>query len=268
MTRKELFEFEDFNWFPAGIRTGMTNLILVFHKMMGTTEVLSALITKLRDKISFDTIVDLGSGSGGPMPEVINALNEKHLDKPIQLILTDLHPNSKLIDKINKDENPYVSYRKKPLDALNFQESPEGLKTMIASFHHMSPIKAKQILKSAAENAQPFLLFELAKNNVPFLVWVLLLPLSLSLLIVMSLIMTPFSKNLTATQLFFTYIIPIIPIAYAWDGQASLMRTYTFEDIESMFSDIKLPNFKWEIQEPEKSNGKKLGYYVFGYPVK
>ena len=263
MKRKELFEFEDFSWFPSYIRVGMTNLILVFHKMMGTTSVISNLIIDLRKKVhfNFNTIVDLGSGSGGPMPGVINYINEKEKDAKLNLLLTDLHPNPELVKKINTDNNEFVNYHKKSINATNLLEAPKGLKTMIASFHHMSPEIAKNILQSASKNKHSILIYELAKNNVPFIAWVLLLPISLSILIIMSLIMTPFSKNLTLTQLLFTYLIPIIPLAYAWDGQASLMRTYTFEDIELLLSDIETPNYNWEINDAFKENGKKLGYY-------
>ncbi len=267
MKRKELFEFEDFNWFPESIRAGMTNLILVLHKMMGTTEVLSNLIVKLRNKLEFNTIVDLGSGSGGPMPSVVNTINENSAESPLKLILSDLHPNTNLVEKINNNKIDTIRYHTFPLNAVDLKDAPKGLKTMIASFHHMSPANAKQILKSAAENKQPILIYEIAKNNIPFIVWLLLLPISLVVLMLMSLFMTPFPKNLTLTQVFFTYIIPIIPIAYAWDGQASLMRTYTFDDVKSLILDMKTNDYQWEISDALKDNGKKLGYYISGYPT-
>ena len=268
MIRKELFEFEDFSWFPTSFRVGMTNLILVLHKMMGTTEVLSNLIIDLRKKVHFNTIVDLGSGSGGPMLGVIKKINEDETDAQLNLILTDLHPNSKLVEKINTDDNEFVNYHKNPINATSLSEAPKGLKTMIASFHHMNPAIAKNILKSALKTNEPILIYEIAKNNVPFIAWLLLLPISLSILFIMSWIMTPFSKNLTFTQLLFTYLIPIIPLAYAWDGQASIMRTYTFEDIEFLLSDLKTSNYSWEVNDAFKENGKKLGYYIKGYPIK
>ncbi|TBN06330.1 hypothetical protein EYD45_00130 [Hyunsoonleella flava] len=266
MKRKELFEFEDFNWFPSTIRTGMTNLILVLHKMMGTTEVLSKLIIDLRQKAHFDTVVDLGSGSGGPMPDVVKHVNTITPNDKLRLILTDLHPNSKLVKTINSNSNTSIRYHETPVNATNLAKAPKGLKTMIASFHHMNPIVAKNILQSASENKVPILIFEIAKNNIPFLVWILLLPISLSILIVMSLLMTLFVKQLSLSQIIFTYIIPIIPIAYAWDGQASLMRTYTFEDIETLIEELESHYYDWEISDAKKENGKKLGYYVMGYP--
>ena len=50
--------------------------------------------------------------------------------------------------------------------------------------------------------------------------------------------MTPLVKPLTWRQIVFTYLIPIIPICYAWDGQASLPRMYTMDDVEVLLPGI------------------------------
>ena len=227
MKRLELFEFEDFNWLPSVIRSGITNLLIVFHRLMGSSEVIANLIGELRSKHNFNQIVDLGSGSGGAMFDVIKKVNEGEKDQPLELLLSDYYPNADVVGKINKQQIPHVKYHESSMDATNIGEAPEGLKTMIASFHHMAPEKAKQILLSAQENKQPILIYEVAKNNIPTLLWWIFLPISLVILIVMSLVMTLFVRPLSLSQLLFTYIIPIIPIIYAWDGQASLMQMPT-----------------------------------------
>ena len=130
---------------------------------------------------------------------------------------------------------------------------------MIGSFHHMKPTTAKKILQSAQNNRQPILIYEVAKNNIPIFLWWLLLPISLTILILMSLIMTPFVRPLSLTQILFTYLIPIIPLVYAWDGQASLMRTYTFEDIESLLNGEKKDDYQWTIRDAKRENGRILG---------
>ena len=268
MKRIELFEFEDFPWFPKVIRTSMTNLIVIFHKMMGTSEVLSNLILDLKKKHNFSQITDLGSGSGGPMIDVIQQINETTQNEKVKLVLTDLHPNPELVKKINSQKLENVKYHEQSVNATNIDKAPAGLKTMIASFHHMNPTVAKKILHSAQENREPILIFELAKNNIPTLVWWIFLPLSLLILILMSLVMTLFVRPLSFKQILFTYLIPIIPIAYAWDGQASLMRTYTFDDVENLIGKNEKEDYHWEIDDAKKPNGKKLGYYIMGYPKK
>lgn len=265
MKRIQLFEFEDFNWLPKPIRTGMTNLLVVLHKLFGTHDVLTNLITTVKKKYEFSQIIDLGSGSGGVMPDVIKSLNKEQTADNLNLILTDLHPNPNLVKHIN-NENEHISYLESSVNAANLNSLPEGLKTMIASFHHMPPEIAKRILKSAQDNKQPLLIYELAENKIPILLWWILLPLSLAILFIMSLFMTLFVKPLTWKQLLFTYPIPIIPTCYAWDGQATLLRTYTFKDIEYLVQDFKDDSYTWEISQAKKANGKPLGYYVLGLP--
>ncbi len=266
MKRLTLFEFEDFDWLPNVVRTGITNLIVVFHKMMGTSDVIANLILELKQHHNFSQIVDLGSGSGGPMLEVIEKVNAQSNAEMNKLILSDLHPNPTLVDKISDLNLPNVSYHRDSVDATNIAKAPDGLKTMIASFHHMNPDTARKILHSAQDNKEAILIYELAKNNIPVIVWCLLLPLSLLILVVMSLVMTLFVRPVSLSQLLFTYLIPIIPLIYAWDGQASLMRTYTFEDVEELIGDMDSPDYKWTVADATKANGKKLGYYIMGYP--
>lgn len=241
-------------------------MIVVFHKMTDTPEVLAGLLVDVRKRYSFTQIVDLGAGSGGAMPEVIRRLNALDAASPVNLLLTDLHPNPATVNRINAHSPAHIRYRKEPLDATELKQAPDGVKTMINSFHHMPPRKAKSILASAQDHGEPLLIYEMAENNIPTLLWWLLLPLSLLILIVMVLFMTPFVRPLTWRQLLFTYLIPVVPISYAWDGQASLMRTYTFRDIESLLDGIKKDDYTWEMAPAKKANGKKLGYYVLGLP--
>lgn len=266
MKRIELFEFEDFEWLPSVIRTGITNLIVVFHKLMGTAEVVSELIINVREKYNFSQIVDLGSGSGGTMPESLKRVNEKIEGQAINLMLTDLHPNEKFIAEIDNQKLANIEYNPNPINATDINKAPAGLKTMIASFHHMRPDTAKKILLSAENNREPILIYEVAKNTIPVLLWWLLLPISLLILFLMSLVMTLFVRPLTFSQILFTYFIPIIPLVYAWDGQASLMRTYTYRDIEELIGHQEEKSYKWIIGNAKKSNGKELGYYIMGYP--
>lgn len=267
MKRVQLFEFEDFTWFPDWIRSSMTRLLIVMHKLMGTKEVLVDILSKTREKHSFDQIVDLGSGSGGIMPEVVDHLNNQKNEHPVHLLLSDLHPNQKAIHHFNSAKGSTIAYNETPVDATSLANAPAGLKTMINSFHHMPPQKAKMILASAQENKQPILIYEMAENKMPLLLWWLLLPLSLIIVFIMAWVLTPFSRPLTIKQLIFTYLIPIIPIFYAWDGQASLPRMYTFKDIESLLKPIRNEDYIWEIRQGKKSNGKPLGYYILGLPA-
>lgn len=264
MKRVQLFEFEDFGWLPDWIRSSMTNVLVVLHKFLGTKEVLSNLILKTRESYPFNQIVDMGSGSGGIMPEAIASINDQ-TDNPIDLVLTDIHPDKSKVDYINNQKLPHVQYSSESVDATNLKSAPNGLKTMLNSFHHMPKESAKKILHTAQDNGEAILIYEIGENKIPLVLWWLLLPISLVIVFLMALFQTPFSKPITFKQIVFTYLIPIIPLLYAWDGQASIVRMYTFDDVRSMLPKASA-QYTWTMEQAKKPNGKKVGYYILGLP--
>ncbi|MEX0291304.1 MAG: hypothetical protein AB3N14_19530 [Flavobacteriaceae bacterium] len=265
MKRIQLFEFEDFSWFPAWLRNCMTRLIVLLQRMMGTSQVLANLISKVLKEKQLLTIVDLGSGSGGVMPDVLELLRQDPELKDVKLTMTDLYPNEKIIKEITEKQDLNMSYYPTSVDATNIATAPAGLKTMVNSFHHMPPERARKILESAQQNHQPLLIYELGDNKMPLLVWWLLLPISLVILMIMVLFMTPFVRPLTWQQLVFTYLIPIIPICYAWDGQASLPRIYSLKDIDLLLEGLNSDKYTWTKGHALKKT-KKQGIYVLGIP--
>jgi len=267
MKRIQLFEFEDLIWFPSWLRTCMTNLIMVLHKIMGISDVLADLIKDILEKQKLSKIVDLGSGSGGAMPEVLKKINETKGFEDVKLLMTDLYPNKEIVKKYNTDTNLRCSYHETPVDATNIATAPDGLKTMMNSFHHMPPEVARKILKSAYIDRQPLLIYEMAENKFPLLIWWLMLPLGLLIVMIMALLMTPFVRPMTFKQLIFTYLIPIIPICYAWDGQASMPRIYAMKDYDILLEGLHSEDFRWEKGYARKKNGKKTGTYLVGYPI-
>lgn len=260
MKRIHLFEFEDFNWFPKWIRTCLTQLIVVMHNILNTHEELSELLAKQIKETDSTQIVDLCSGSGGPMPKVIQILNEKHDLKDLQLTLTDLYPDTGTAEKMNADQDSNIRYNTEPVDATNIDSSKPGLRTMVGSFHHMNVDSAKKILASAVTSRQPICVFEISDNSFPaFISWI-----ALPINFIMCLFITPFVKPLTWQQLVFTYLIPIIPIFFAWDGAVSNLRTYTLSDLDNLLKDVPSENYKWE-KGIIKGKSKKL--YLLGTPV-
>ena len=200
------------------------------------------------------------------MPAALQYLNAQQNGPPIELLLTDLHPDPGVVHSFNAGADERVHYHAQPVDATEFDSMPAGLKTMVNSFHHMPPEVARKILFSAQANRQPLLIYEMAENKIPNWLWWLLLPLSLLILVIMTLFMTPFVRPLTAHQLLFTYLIPVIPLVYAWDGQASLVRLYGFKDMRQLLPDADTDAYHWEMGHGTTPTGKKLGYYLLGLP--
>lgn len=259
MKRIHLFEFEDQRWFPDWIRRCMTRLILVVHRIIGSEDDLADLLGKTLRATGHQRIIDLCSGSGGPMPGLVQRLRQEDGLKDVTATLTDLYPNRQAAEDLNGASGP-VKYRMTSTNATQLGAEEPGLRTMICSFHHMPPEVAKGILASAQQSKQPFCLFEISDNSTPKALWWVAIPIN----ILTCLLITPFVRPLTWQQLVFTYLIPIIPVFFAWDGAASNPRTYTLADLDVLLSDLPQDGYTWK-KGIIKNRGKKL--YLIGEPL-
>ena len=157
------------------------------------------------------------------MLEAFKILKKKYGLEDLTLKMTDLYPNQQFANDINTSSDRDLSYATESLDATNIPHSELGLRTMICSFHHMRPKIAKQILSNAQEAKQPILIYEISDNSQPILLTLISMPITFILCLFITLKVRP----MTWQQIVFTYLIPIIPICFAWDGAVSNARTYT-----------------------------------------
>jgi len=261
MKRIHLFEFEDFGWFPAWIRTAVTRLIVVMHKLVGSDQDLTDLIHRALEHSQAPTIIDFCSGSGGPMIAMFTRLQERYPVEGLTLHLTDLYPDRHLTNTINaQSASSRIAYVPYPVDAANVNLDEPGVRTLIGSMHHMKPQLARKILADAQQSRQPLCIYELSDNSFPICLWWVAIPLNF----IMALLITPLVKPLTWRQLVFTYGIPIIPFFFAWDGAVSNARTYTLEDLDLLLSDLPSAGYRWE---KGRLKGKTKKLYLLGLPI-
>ncbi|WP_437730155.1 hypothetical protein [Sorangium sp. So ce1335] len=261
MKRIHLFELEDLAWFPGWLRTCMTRLIVTMHRALGSSDELAELIARALEASGAPRIVDMCSGSGGPMLDVLRILNKKPGLEHVTLTLTDLYPDEEVARRINGQEGSNVSYRLSPLDATQADGEAAGLRTMVGSFHHMKPDAARKILESAQRSRQPICIFEISDNSFPRFLWWTALPASF----VMCLLITPLARPMTARQLVFTYLVPIIPLCFAWDGAVSNARTYTLSDLDELLQGLDDEGYRWE-KGVIRGRARKL--YLLGLPTR
>ena len=260
MKRIHLFEFEDFNWFPHWIRLRMTRLINVMHKLVGTSQEITEPIARVLKETGATEIVDLCSGSGGPMPEVLEMIRKKPGLENTHLTLTDLYPDVESAKKFNNSSDK-IKYLTKPVDATQVGAEVPGLRTMVSSFHHMNPTAARKILESAQQSRQPIALFEISDNAFPVFIWWIAFPINIISCFFVTLLVRPMSWQ----QVVFTYLIPIIPLFFAWDGAVSNARTYTLTDMDLLLKGLETKDYTWE-KGTIKGKTKKL--YLLGMPAK
>lgn len=259
MKRIHLFEFEDLQWFPAWLRRCLTRLIIVMHKLLNSEQELAQLLAGILKSSDEKQIIDLCSGSGGPMVEVSHLLKEKY-EMEIKLILSDLYPDMASAQEINALQN-HILYWSKPLDAQKADSQLHGLRTMVGSFHHMAPREARKILEAVVKSKQPICIFEISDNSYPKWLWWTAIPINF----LTCLFITPLVRPLGWQQLVFTYLIPVIPLCFAWDGAVSNARTYTLNDLDQLLEGLQTNDYQWE-KGVLKGKARKL--YLIGKPQK
>ena len=261
MKRVQLFEFEDLSWFPNILRSGMTRVLEAMHRVTKLHQVLADECLSILDKTGETKILDYCSGSGGAMPGVLKEIHKKNAT--ITLELSDKYPNQESVNRYATYDT--ISYHSESIDASKIGQKRLGIKTIVNAFHHMPPNSARSILKAAQEQGDTILIYEMAENKIPLFLWWLFLPLGLSIVFLMAIVLTPFAKGVTFGQVLLTYLIPIIPICYAWDGQASLPRIYSPEDIRTLLSEIgQKEGYSWEFRAVLNRKGKKQGTVLIG----
>ena len=185
----------------------------------------------------------------------------------VSLQLTDKYPNHQKADDFNADHSNGIDYLTSSVDATDFTRIPAGLKTMVNCFHHMSPHQARTILESAKDNREPLLIYEMGGHHVmPFALWLLSLPVALPMIFCLALVIVPFVRPMTWQHWFFSYLIPLIPFFYAWDGHASIARIYDLNDLDQVLLGLDSSSYTWEKGFATSSRGNKLGTYLLGLP--
>ena len=260
MKRMQLFEFEDFGWFPVTLRSYLTRYLQMMHRLLDSAPNIAKVLDGLLKHGAPHEIVDLCSGSGGPMIEVHKIAKSTYGHDHLKLTLTDLHPDPNTIVELQIQNDPTITYHPQPLHASQ-DDIPSGIRTLICGLHHFNPHQALKILKHAQDRQQWMLIYEISDNSYPKWLWWTVLPFT----IISVLIFTPLVRPFRWQQLVFTYLIPILPLVIAWDGAASNARTYTLDDLDTLISEIKTEDYHWHHGTIPGKGGPKI--FLVGTPV-
>lgn len=214
--RLQLFEFEDQTWLPAPLRDAMTRYLASVYRLTPLPSAWAKKIALVMQSAGINQMVDLGSGAGGPALLAIEELRRSGCD--VDLILTDLYPNR---------TSGLERYWPEPVDARAVPPALTGVRTMFAAFHHFSPNEARRVLADAVAQCSPICVFEATARTATTICSAVLIPLFVLLL-------TPAIRPVSALQLVFTYLIPILPLLIFWDGLVSHLRTYTPDEMIAM----------------------------------
>ncbi|WP_460894334.1 class I SAM-dependent methyltransferase [Rufibacter soli] len=258
--RWQLFELEDQPWFPHAVRQGMMDVLRFMITWLG---IYKPIVPLLRDALAHTHqthLVDLCSGAGGGIQQIWKEL-ETQTNQKITITLTDKFPNLEAYQYLSSQSNGALRFVPEPVDATAVPPSLTGFRTVFSAFHHFPPAAAQAILKDAVRQNQGIGVFEGAGKrwHELLLVW-LVFPLLI-------LLITPFIRPFTWSRLFFTYVLPLIPVGTVWDGTVSLLRMYTPQHLQTMVDSLHAPHYTWHIGRARHWSGTGV-LYLIGYPSK
>jgi len=256
MARIHLFEFGDQNWVPKFLRDYATDFLEFGANQFNIYRPVFDIFERGVKKSSVPKIIDMGAGGGGGWPKIIPQLREQGLSFKVRL--TDFNPNLGAFKKMQSRFPDTIEFEEKPVDAQNVPSHLPGFRTMFLSFHHMKKHQAKRILQNAVDSGEPIGIFELQDRSVMSLFFMFIMaPIN-------AILTAPFIKPFKLGRVFFTFIIPLLPLMIWFDGVVSNLRTYHESELKALVSGLdNSDGYQWEIDR--RKNGPGFVLYLFGY---
>jgi len=234
MTRLHLIELEDQPWVPRTLRDGATDLLDVLFARIGMYRPLAPALGEFMQAAGQRRWLDLCSGGGGgalAMRDALVALGQG----PDDVSLTDRYPNAAARARVAVRADPSVRYRPEPIDAMQVPPHPAALRTMFGAVHHFPPAAVQRVLQAAVAERVPIAFVDVAASPLLRAVPVALVPVAalpnFVVLLLIALLLTPLARPFRWSRLVWTYLVPAIPILFAWDGTVSALRAYTPEEL-------------------------------------
>jgi hypothetical protein len=258
MKRLHLIEIHDQAWCPRMIRDAGTDYL---QFVIATTKPYAGMIPSLAtalQRAGTRHVLDLGSGAGGPWFWLPPLLAEQGIS--VSVCLTDKYPNEGVVGQLSHRADLRLRYRPQPVDATRVPDELTGFRTMFSAFHHFRPEEARAVLADAVWKRQAIGVFEATRKSVLAMLLMLLVPL-------MVLLMTPFIRPFRWSRLFWTYLIPVVPLVSLFDGLVSCLRTYSVEELRALVEGLDAKDYQWEIGEVKSTVGPIRITYLIGVPI-
>lgn len=230
-SRATICELEDLPDFPSFLRRLLTDFLGAIFTYLPLYDQAAGVLAEILSKTSCRSIVDLCSGSAGPWARILPKLEEKL--GCLELYLTDRFPTVVLSSAQFSTRKSMVHKIGAEVDARKIPSDLRGLRTFFTSFHHFSPKEASSIIGRALAQGHGIAVFEITGRSLRFWPLVLLTPLWVWLL-------SWRIRPLTFERIFWTYVIPAVPVIALIDGIISLIRSYSADELRWMLEQIAL----------------------------
>ncbi|KAL4871495.1 hypothetical protein BDV12DRAFT_183626 [Aspergillus spectabilis] len=259
--RIQFFEIGDQSWCPSWLHhheqfslTQLWNLRVPFWSRGSLATQATAVIEEHLQDLPSYTVVDVCAGAGGPTPFIETELNRKtesQENQPVRFVLTDMFPPVDVWAAIAKKQ-PNVSYVERSVDARSVgrvAESGNGRKEcriFNICFHHFDDGDAAGILGNAVQSADAFIIFEITARQLSTCLYS-------PLVFFWGFYVTLLWYWHSPIHLFFTYLLPVAPMALWIDGFISCLRTRTPGEIQGLINKSGVGTAGWKFSSGERS---------------
>lgn len=258
MCRVQLFELHEQPWFPLSLRDEITDALQFgLNSLRAYAPIAPLLQSALRSTRTF-SVIDMCSGGGGPWSNLARSL---HGDGGASfcVLLTDKYPNLAAFENIKAASGNRIDFRSDPVDASKIPADLKGFRTMFSSFHHFAPEEARAVLQNAVDAGQGVGVFEITRRSPST---IFLMP----LWALMPFVFTPWIRPFRWSRLFWTYVVPIIPLVLLFDGVVSCLRTYRPKEICEIVATLRVAGYEWQIGDDACGRAGMPVTYLIGYP--
>ncbi|MEM7036553.1 MAG: hypothetical protein AAF570_06185 [Bacteroidota bacterium] len=250
MKRLRLFEFGDQAWVPKYLRVRFHEILQ--HQVGPIYRPVLPLLKFWIKANHVENITDLGSGTGGPWPELFPEIKGDCPD--LSLTLSDQHPHP----------HGEMAYQDAPVDMNDPASWPAGGISIFSGLHHLKTAEVQAMLRETAEQQRPIFVAEFTERSILRCLGMFLSPI---LLWATAFHVRPFSWG----RIFLTYLLPVIPFMYFWDGLISNLRSFNKAELDDFARMASVDGYRLQTFRFKIPGGAIQGIYsvqlTFSLPI-
>src|SRR5262249_35471345 len=162
----------------------------------------------------------------------------------------------KAFERVSHLSKGAITYYSLPVDATRVPDQLCGFRTMFQAFHHLRPEQARVLLAGAVAKGEGIGVFESGNRSILTFLEALGTP-------VRVLLLAPFIRPFRWSRLFWTYLVPALPLVLLFDVIVSCLRVYSGPELRDLTAGLN--HYKWDIGTVR---GKWIPIsYMIGVPV-
>ena len=257
MKRRHWIEIEDQSWCPGAIRNAATDYLQFCLAATKPYAPVVPILAQAIERAGTRRVLDLCSGGAGPWLWLQPALAK--MGVPVTVYLSDKYPNLEAFQRSRRISNDGITYNPHSVDATRVSGELGPFRTMFTAFHHFTPSQGREILADAVHQQQAIAIFEATERTVLALFLMLLAPLAV-------LLVTPLIRPFRWSRLFWTYLIPAVPIVTLFDGIVSCLRTYTVHELRDLVAGLGENEYHWQVGTVRSGRSLTPITYLIGVP--